>query len=559
MIKKEKGFTLIELLVVIAIMASILVLALVSLNGISKKKKEESYEKVKDQIEVAAKQYLETNEYLFEDLTESGTGSSKTINLETLINSDYLNTLTNPVTGKKLNKCNKVIVTKKGHNKYSYKFDDSNNTCDSNTNLVIKSPEVTDPQSPGIEIGKNCEYEVNNGWCRGEITYTVKGLKESGSDIDSVSAYTDSSMNNSLETISGDTLTLVRSDDTAETTLYFKVVNQANKTAEGSDSYKIDRTPPVCSASGGGSSWTNQDVTFLGTCSDLLSGCEVDNISSIASYDLKQLNNYKFGTLKDKAGNTADCIGNARIDKKKPTVNIIGNQGKNTYETYSNNRSFTLSSSDQNNGSGINRTEYKIGSSAYTQYNNSSVVALTNTGTKTIKARTYDNAGNVSDESTKELVCNKDHVTVDRNLYSDSFELTFSNSNGSQFEYVIYGQTATKDDADTAQSRKYTINGKEYSYSSWAVAKQKCAGSFEAKIENRKTVGSKTEKITIKQAPGKSYLAMYYCLAVRPKRSDRSSLTGIGNYYRKELIQPTTKTVNNTGWTIEYKHVIGGT
>ena len=59
--RNNKGFTLIELLVVIAIMGSILVLAIASLNKISKAKKKESYEKVKNQVEIAAKQYVETN------------------------------------------------------------------------------------------------------------------------------------------------------------------------------------------------------------------------------------------------------------------------------------------------------------------------------------------------------------------------------------------------------------------------------------------------------------------------------------------------------------------
>lgn len=49
---------------------------------------------------------------------------------------------------------------------------------------------------------------------------------------------------------------------------------------------------------------------------------------------------------------------------------------------------------------------------------------------------------------------------------------------------------------------------------------------------------------------------MYYCFAVRPKRNDRNNLTGIGNYFRNELVLPNSPNKNNTGWTIEYKHAI---
>ena len=48
---------------------------------------------------------------------------------------------------------------------------------------------------------------------------------------------------------------------------------------------------------------------------------------------------------------------------------------------------------------------------------------------------------------------------------------------------------------------------------------------------------------------------MYYCLAVRPIRDNRNNLTDIGNYFRSTLKQPDSKNINNTGWTIQYKHV----
>lgn len=137
--KSNKGFTLIELLVVIAIMGSILVLAIASLNKISKAKKKESYQKVKNQAEVAAEQYINANEYRLEGMNN---GDIYKISVGRLINEDYLNTLTNPVTGKKINKCDYIEITKKNAKKYEYRYIENNSiTCDyGDYELLVKSP-----------------------------------------------------------------------------------------------------------------------------------------------------------------------------------------------------------------------------------------------------------------------------------------------------------------------------------------------------------------------------------------------------------------------------------
>ena len=137
--KSNKGFTLIELLVVIAIMGSILVLAIASLNKISKAKKKESYQKVKNQAEVAAEQYINANEYRLEGMNN---GDIYKISVGRLINEDYLNALTNPVTGKKINKCDYIEITKKNAKKYEYKYiEDNSITCDyGDYELLVKSP-----------------------------------------------------------------------------------------------------------------------------------------------------------------------------------------------------------------------------------------------------------------------------------------------------------------------------------------------------------------------------------------------------------------------------------
>lgn len=149
MMKKKNGFTLIELLVVIALMLSILGIAIVSLTGISDKKKKEAWKEVINQIETAATEYFTANEYLFEGLENGFTG---TISVGRLVNEDYLNAVTNPVTEKKVSKCAIVNVTKNG-DKYTSSFDEgtidsTSSNCDSQSLLITSNVGKSDYKDP---------------------------------------------------------------------------------------------------------------------------------------------------------------------------------------------------------------------------------------------------------------------------------------------------------------------------------------------------------------------------------------------------------------------------
>lgn len=132
--KKKNGFTLIELLVVIALMISLLGIAIVSFISVDKRKKQESWELVKEQIETAGKEYLTSNEYLFEGITGDLFG---TISVKTLVENDYLTTVTNPITGKKVSDCSYVKITKE-NNKFIAKYEEGNEKdCDVNNSISI--------------------------------------------------------------------------------------------------------------------------------------------------------------------------------------------------------------------------------------------------------------------------------------------------------------------------------------------------------------------------------------------------------------------------------------
>lgn len=120
--KNKNGFTLIELLLVIALVISLLGIAVVNVIKLTDKQKKNSYESVKEQVITAAEQYFSSNEYLFEGISETGFGI---IPVEQLVSLDYLNKLTNPVTGQALNKCDKVKVTRDSTGKFDFEFIES--------------------------------------------------------------------------------------------------------------------------------------------------------------------------------------------------------------------------------------------------------------------------------------------------------------------------------------------------------------------------------------------------------------------------------------------------
>ncbi len=181
--KNSRGFTLVELLVVIAIMGSILVLAITSLNKISKAKKNEAKKKVENQIELAAKQYFEANEYLFEDL-DSGTGF-KTIPLYKLIESDYLNTLTDPTTGEKFAKCSTITIKREKNKKYTFSYNENGNDCNVTSKITYtlkKGETITITNKSGCyetsatttDFSEKSK-ELKGDWCAGNelIMYNV--------------------------------------------------------------------------------------------------------------------------------------------------------------------------------------------------------------------------------------------------------------------------------------------------------------------------------------------------------------------------------------------------
>lgn len=147
--KKKNGFTLVELLVTIALVLSITGIAIASLVSLNKRKQNEAWNQIKEEIETAAKDYFYANEYLYEDLTED---YEATVSVGKLVSEDYLGKITDPRTNKKISDCSVVKYTNK-NKKINISFDESSinsaaTTCDvSYINTVVKESDA-----PSIEV-----------------------------------------------------------------------------------------------------------------------------------------------------------------------------------------------------------------------------------------------------------------------------------------------------------------------------------------------------------------------------------------------------------------------
>ena len=161
--------------------------------------------------------------------------------------------------------------------------------------------------------------------------------------------------------------------------------NAGNKTAcAANQTVKIDKKAPGCTTSGGSTSWTTEEVTVYGTCSDDGSGC-VGNVSKTVTTDTN--GNVSPGIVKDKVGNETTCPATAvvRVDTTPPKCTVSG--GSTSWTSGS--RTVTGTCSDA--GSGCK------GNISYT-YNGTSGqhYSITNAGAAGAGngGYVYDNAGN---------------------------------------------------------------------------------------------------------------------------------------------------------------------
>lgn len=431
--KNSRGFTLVELLVVIAIMGSILVLAITSLNSISKAKKKEAKKKVENQIELAAKQYFEANEYLFEWLTidTAGTNSYDTIPLKKLVENDYINTLTNPVTGKKYGECSYVKVYKTKNNKYELEFIDENTGCRTEKVLVLN-----EEGSPKLEYIAEGDTIGDNSWYRSNVKETATATIGKGG-IESIELYSDEYCSTQINDLlpenvqNGKKIEYENSTSNKKGYIHCaKAKTYSGKELKLTVNYKIDKENPVATiedsdgyiTTGDPDKWINKTAVSTNSnilkynlvTDDLHSGINEEkfkkdlevsdyNFSYSLSFENKDNASAK-KTIKiyDMAGNTESVTAKAKIDVTPPEITT----DSNTYTFCKDTSKIVIQSVNNRSGSDNNVIGLKVkDSTSGVDYisvdgvkinQNSSLSDFDITGKNSLKIEAIDVAGNSS-------------------------------------------------------------------------------------------------------------------------------------------------------------------
>ncbi|MCL2110505.1 hypothetical protein FWH30_02920, partial [Microgenomates group bacterium] len=212
---------------------------------------------------------------------------------------------------------------------------------------------------------------------------------------------------------------LTEGNHTVKTRTYDGVAYSAETTTL---SFRVDKTGPTCSTSGGSTTWTTSNVAITGTCSDTLSGCTGSNPTYTYTTETNITTagpgpSGAAATVTDAVGNTGTCAANqtVRIDRTNPSFTLSPTPtGTSSYLTST---SLTISPSDNAGGSGVAETRYATtnalnstctaGGSVY-----SSAVTLS-AGTNNIYVCVRDNAGNVSTNSSAHNEANVYQINKD--------------------------------------------------------------------------------------------------------------------------------------------------
>jgi uncharacterized Zn-binding protein involved in type VI secretion len=159
-----------------------------------------------------------------------------------------------------------------------------------------------------------------------------------------------------------------------------------------------DRTSPVCTSSGGNTTWRNTNLTLTGTCSsDNLSGCG-SPVTKNYTTDINSTTESP-GVVYDAAGNGTTCPGNqtVRIDKTAPAISATYKKADGT--TYTSdvwtNQSVTITGTgNDSTGSGVAKYQGTYdGSNVFDLAGN--ILTMSSSTRTGVWVRAVDNVGNI--------------------------------------------------------------------------------------------------------------------------------------------------------------------
>lgn len=228
---------------------------------------------------------------------------------------------------------------------------------------------------------------------------------------------------------------------------FLRVCDNAGNCTEASTMIRIDKTPPKCSSSGGGTGWA-KERTLVGNCTDSGSGCK--NVSaSDRTYSNGNVNwlinwqgswtNLSPGTVYDVAGNSTSCPSNqtVKIDLERPKIISIVNPHEGSWT----NQPYEIKIKAEDGLSGIESYQYsydqvswKIDKSSSNTY----LKEISGNQNRPIYFRVCDVAGNCSSVARSMIMIDTSVPTININTGTHDlkstgkvYNVTFGSSGGS--------------------------------------------------------------------------------------------------------------------------------
>ena len=286
-------------------------------------------------------------------------------------------------------------IDKKGKSTIAWRACDQLGNCSAYTTVNKVKIDIT---KPTIETIKN---DSNGQWTNQDVIIEADASDIGGSKVAAIYYYydTDATYHDDWDLIKNANKVKGTWINERNNIVYVVAVDGAGNVSDASaTNVKIDKTAPSCTNSGGNTSWTKDNVTITGTCSDEASGCATN-----ASYTFDVTTSTTTaspGSVTDKAGNTATCPSDRTvyIDKTKPKVDSVSNPKENTPTLAG--LQVTVTGSDDH--SGIGKWQWKEGNGSWQDIANSGYSPYVDTynaerNATTCHYRLCDAVGNCSD------------------------------------------------------------------------------------------------------------------------------------------------------------------
>ena len=426
--KNKKGFTLIEILAAVTILGVLSIVAVVSVNKIIQKAKQNHYITAEDNLEMAGQSYVQQNR----NALPKAIGQKKKIPLKTLVEKNYIE----PIKDYSDNECNLetsyVQIFKYSQDDYSYVAYLDCPVYDSKEQLEKSAPEVT-------------------------VTLTNAGSTKTAKshikieDQDKLLSWSYIVYKNGKEVLNSGSIMLPNYDKKVEKTLniskytpgQLKVVvtatniyGQTKKATSQTIDYK-DEQKPTCiikevDKETNPKPWTQEPKTITVGCDDGEgSGCTREEYT----VTFKKTTNVGNITIEDESGNKTVCKVSVNVDVTPPecTVSFSGTPGlAGWYKSVP--ATATITTTDEHSGVG----SYDLTTSSTPSYNNGNNKQQSDTASQTWYGYVKDNVGNV----------NKCNNTVKVDTTPPTCEVSLSGTKGSNGWYKEKSVSVTLNPSD---------------------------------------------------------------------------------------------------------------